>query len=170
MAMSDDERLGATPQAANEKLRAELLARTTGRIRLARRLRLASRVGICVLCFAAGATAMGFRPAPEPRVVYVEVAVESPAKSDLTLPAPSPPLSPVALELAAEQMVEKAEAARRFREAGDRYLRDAADYQSALRCYRYFLDGAAAADLVVSPDDSWLLTSLKRARAQENVQ
>jgi hypothetical protein len=70
----------------------------------------------------------------------------------------------------AEQMTEKAEAAKRVREAGDRYLRDAADYQSALRCYRHFLDGADAADLVVSPSDSWLLTSLKRAREQENVQ
>lgn len=168
--MSDEELLGAKPQAANEQLRADLLARTMGRIRLARRMRMATRVGICVLCFVAGALTMLLRPTTAPQTAYVEVIVEAPAKGEI---APRPveiAPSPVAMELAAEQTMEKAEAARRFREAGDRYLRDAADLQSALRCYRYFLDGAAAGDLAVSPDDSWLLTSLKRARAQENVQ
>ena len=168
--MTDDELLSAKPQAANDRLRTEVLARTMRCIRVARRVRMASRVGICVLCFAAGAIAMWVQSSPEPRTVYVEVAVEVPAKSEPPAPAASAPVSPVALELAAEQLVEKAEAARRFREAGDRYLRDAADYQSALRCYRYFLDGADPADLVVSPSDSWLLTSLKRAREQEIVQ
>jgi len=168
--MSDDELLSATPQAANEHLRAEVLARTTGRIRFARRLRLACRVGICVLCFAAGALTTSLRAPPVPQSAYIEVVVEAPRiAAPATPPAESPP-SPAAMELVAEQTVEKAEAARRFREAGDRYLRDAADFESALRCYRYFLDGAAPEDLAVAPDDSWLLTSLKRARAQENVQ
>jgi hypothetical protein len=76
-------------------------------------------------------------------------------------------LSPAELELAAEQAPEKAEAARRFREAGDRYLREFADYRAALRCYRNFLDEADPADQAVSPADTWLLTSLKRAREQE---
>lgn len=168
--MTDDELLGATPQAANEELRTELLARTTGRIRLARRLRLAGRVGMCLLCFVAGAMAMSLWPSPEPQVAHFEVVVQAPAMSEPSLPLVNAPPSPAALELAAEQTIEKTEAARRFREAGDRYLRDAADYQSALRCYRYFLDGAKPEDLTVSPNDSWLLTSLKRARAQENVQ
>jgi hypothetical protein len=79
-------------------------------------------------------------------------------------------LSPADLELAAEQMPEKAAAARRFREAGDRYLREFADYRAALRCYRNFLDEADPADRAVSADDTWLLTSLKRAREQESAQ
>ena len=55
-------------------------------------------------------------------------------------------------------------------QAGDRYLRDYADYRAALRCYRNFLDEADPADRAVSTDDTWLLTSLKRAREQESSQ
>ena len=80
------------------------------------------------------------------------------------------PQSPADLELLAEQTPEKAEAARRFRQAGDRYLREFADYRAALRCYRNFLDEADPADRAVAPDDTWLLTSLKRAREQESTQ
>jgi hypothetical protein len=78
--------------------------------------------------------------------------------------------SPAELELAAEQIDDKPTAARRFREAGDRYLKDLADYRAALRCYRNFLDEADLADRAVTPDDTWLLTSLKRAREQESTQ
>ena len=78
--------------------------------------------------------------------------------------------SPAELELEAEKTLVKAEAARRFREAGDVYLRDYADYRAALRCYRNFLDEADPADLTVTPEDTWLLTSLKRAREQESAQ
>ncbi len=74
------------------------------------------------------------------------------------------------LELDAEKTLAKAESARRFREAGDRYIVDYGDYSAALRCYRNFLDEADPADLAVSPNDTWLLTSLKRAREQENSQ
>jgi hypothetical protein len=79
-------------------------------------------------------------------------------------------MSPFELELEAEQTLARTESARRFREAGDLYLRDFADYRSALRCYRNFLDTAGAADLAVNSEDTWLLTSLKRAREQENTQ
>jgi hypothetical protein len=79
-------------------------------------------------------------------------------------------LSPAQIELEAEKTLVKSEAARRFREAGDLYLRDYADYRAALRCYRNFLDEADPADRQITPDDTWLLTSLKRAREQESAQ
>ena len=168
--MTDDELLTPKPGPPNERLQDELLGRTARRVRLARRARVATRVGMCLACFVAGAGAAFLRPAPEGPVVYVEV----PAPPVADAPGSPPPVvrarSPAELELEAEKASVKAESARLFREAGDRYLRDYADYRAALRCYRNFLDEADPDALTVSPDDTWLLTSLKRARAQESTQ
>jgi hypothetical protein len=168
--MTDDELLTPKPPRPHEGLRAELLGRTARRVRFVGRMRTATRVAVCLLCFAAGAATTFLRPAPEAQTVYVEV----PAAPAADAPGSPPPvvraLSPAELELEAEKASAKAESARLFREAGDRYLRDYADYRAALRCYRNFLDEADADALTVSPDDTWLLTSLKRARAQESTQ
>jgi hypothetical protein len=103
-------------------------------------------------------------------VVFVKVREEAPTpKIDAPSITPKNPPSAAELELEAEKTLVKADSARRFREAGDRYLSDFADYQSALRCYRNFLDEADAADRAVTSEDTWLLTSLKRARKQENL-
>jgi hypothetical protein len=170
--MTDDELLTPKPGMGNEQLRAELLNRTTRRVRFAGRARTAVRVGVCLACFAAGAATTYVRPAPEPRTVYVQVPA-APVADALQSPEPSSAarvMSPAEVELEAEKAVLKAESARLFREAGDRYLRDYADYRAALRCYRNFLDEADPDALTNSTDDTWLLTSLKRARAQENTQ
>jgi hypothetical protein len=53
-----------------------------------------------------------------------------------------------------------------FRRAGDRYLLGA-DESAALRCYRLALDSASDRDLIISPDDNWLLIALKKARQEE---
>ncbi|HKB03192.1 MAG TPA: hypothetical protein VKD90_13280, partial [Gemmataceae bacterium] len=121
---------------------------------------------------AAGVGTTFLRPVPEPRTVYVEVPV-APVSDAPGSPPVAPvarALSPAELELEAEKAAVKAESARLFREAGDRYLRDYADYRAALRCYRNFLDEADPDTLTILADDTWLLTSLKRARAQENTQ
>ena len=78
------------------------------------------------------------------------------------------PPSASEMELRAEQMDDRAEAARLYRTAGDSFLRDE-DYTNATRCYRVFL--ARAGDDGLSPEqgDSWLLTSLKNAAFQEKV-
>jgi hypothetical protein len=169
--MTDDELLTPKPTTSNDPLKAALLARTAGRIRFDRRMRRVGRVGICVACFVAGLSVAFLRPAPEPATVYVQVPVQVPPVAD----APGSPavvrvLSPAQIELEAEKTLVKAEAARRFREAGDLYLRDYADYRAALRCYRNFLDEADPADRRLTLDDTWLLTSLKRAREQESAQ
>jgi hypothetical protein len=170
--MTDDELLTPKPTVANEQRQAELLGRTTRRVRFAGRARTAVRLGTCLACFAAGAVTTYVRPAPEPRTVYVEVPAAPVADAPRSPEAPPAArvMSPAELELDAEKAVVKAESARLFREAGDRYLRDYADYRAALRCYRNFLDEADAEALTVSAEDTWLLTSLKRARAQENTQ
>jgi hypothetical protein len=168
--MNEDELLIPRSSSANERLRNELLTRTARRIRFERWARIAIRICVCLALFAAGAATTSFRPPPEREVVYVPVREEVTPAPKADPEKPKRPRSPVELELAAEQGPVKAESARKFREAGDVYLRDYADYRSALRCYRNFLDSAEAADLIVNPDDTWLLTSLKRAREQENTQ
>jgi hypothetical protein len=172
--MTDDELLTPRPTAANEQLKADLLSRTTGRMRFGRRVRLAGRIGICAACFVAGLGFAFLRPAPEPVTVYVQIPIfpvaDAPGSPAKEPPAPVHVRSPAELELEAEKTLVKAEAARRFREAGDVYLREYADYRAALRCYRNFLDEADPADLTVTPEDTWLLTSLKRAREQESAQ
>jgi hypothetical protein len=53
--------------------------------------------------------------------------------------------------------------------AGDRYLFNDADPESALRCYRNALDAATDDELAVHAEDSWLLITLKDARLQEKA-
>jgi hypothetical protein len=176
MAMTDDELLTPKPVAANEALRADVLARTVRRVRLAVWRRRALGVAACVACFGLGWAMTFLQPAPAPEIVYVAVAVvpapvaDAPGSQVPSKVAPPPVLTPAQLELVAEQTTVKAESARRFREAGDRYLKELADYRAALRCYRNFLDEADPVDRAVTPDDTWLLTSLKRAREQESTQ
>jgi len=170
--MTDDELLAPRPTAANDALKADLLARTAGRLRFDRRIRLVRRMGICVACFVTGLCAALLRPAPASVTenVVVHQASAPVAKTDSPPAPPARVASPAELELRAEMTLVKADAARQFREAGDLYLRDQANYRAALRCYRNFLDEADPADLAVTPDDTWLLTSLKRAREQESAQ
>jgi hypothetical protein len=54
-----------------------------------------------------------------------------------------------------------------YRQAGDRYIKDESDLQSALRCYSNALDNGSEQDLAISPDDNWLLMAIKDARQKE---
>jgi hypothetical protein len=182
--MTDDELLSPRPVPPNDGIQAAILERTARRVRAVvwRRRAMLGAAGLA--CFGLGWATTYVRPAPAPQVVYVEVPVKETPVAD----APGSPQqdsasrehqrpertsqspSPAEMELAAEQMDDKPAAARRFREAGDRYLRDYSDYRAALRCYRNFLDEADPADRAVGPGDTWLLISLKHAREQESVQ
>jgi len=168
--MTDDDLLTPRPGTPNDSLQSHLMDRTIRLVRTRARLRFAGKVALPVACFLAGLSVAWLRPAPEPRVEYVPVREEVPVPGPTPPPSPPPPVSPAELELRAEQLTVKAEAARLYREAGDRYLRDWADHRAALRCYRNFLDAAAPTDLVVARDDTWLLTSLKHARESETPQ
>lgn len=179
--MTDDELLTPMPGPTNAALKAAVLDRTARRVRRRVWRRRATLAIAGLACFGLGWATTLLRPRPAPEVVRVEVPAPvahvpgspavDPASGGHSRPEAAPKtLSPSELELAAEQVVDRAEAARRFREAGDRYLRELANYPAALRCYRNFLDGAAAPDRAVAPDDTWLLTSLKRAREQESTQ
>ena len=161
--MTDDELLTPKSPATNDELKAALLARTTGQIRFDRRLRLVGRIGICVACFVAGLGVAFLRPSPEPRVVYVQMptppvadAPGSPKKDTGSPPAVARVLSPAELELEAEKTLVKAEAARRFREAGD--VTATTPIPRRLRCYRNFSTGDGRSE--ITAEDTWLLASL----------
>lgn len=165
--MTDDELLIPKPGTTNEALRQAILSQSSRSVRWRHRQRLANRFALCAVCFLSGAATVWLRPAAQPEVVTVIVR-EAPIANVPGSPVETPRrLSPGELELEAEKTFVKADSARLFREAGDSYVRDRADYQSALRCYRNFLDEAAPAERTVSAEDTWLLTSLKRAREQE---
>jgi hypothetical protein len=55
-----------------------------------------------------------------------------------------------------------------YRQAGDRYITEENDPQSALRCYTNALDNGTEQDLAISSTDSWLLMAIKDARQKEN--
>lgn len=167
--MTDDDLLTPRPGLPNDRLRADLRERTARLVRTRARFRSPRRALVPVVCFLAGVAVAWYRPAPEPRVEYITVREEVAVPVVVPPPSPPPPVSPAALELQAEQLSVKAEAARLYREAGDRYLRDWADHRAALRCYRNFLDLAGPTELVVVRDDTWLLTSLKHARESETA-
>jgi hypothetical protein len=80
MAMTDDELLTPKPVAANEALKADVLARTVRRVRIAVWRRRALGVAACLACFGLGWATSFLRPAPE--IVYVEVPVSSPPVAD----------------------------------------------------------------------------------------
>ncbi|HEY7327141.1 MAG TPA: hypothetical protein VH592_05865 [Gemmataceae bacterium] len=52
-------------------------------------------------------------------------------------------------------------------QAGDQYIKDQNDLQSALRCYTNALDNGTEQDLTISSDDNWLLMAIKDARQKE---
>lgn len=166
--------LAAVPVLANHALKEAIFEQSSSRLRRQRRMRMVGRVGLLAACFLGGMGAMAMLHSPEvvEKIVVVSVPKEAvPAVVD-TQPNPIREKSPAQLEMEAESTTVKAESARRFREAGDRYLRDEANYGAALRCYRNFLDEAEETDLRPSESDTYLLVSLINARKKEksNVQ
>lgn len=54
-----------------------------------------------------------------------------------------------------------------YRQAGDSYMTEENDPQSALRCYANSLDHGTEQDRAISTDDNWLLMAIKDARQKE---
>lgn len=172
--MNDPESLDAflaiTPPASDPVLRNDVLARTLPVVRRRRLVRRAGLVVALAACFAGGAFTMRFfTPAAEPEVQFVERYIE---RKDV--PPPTPQVAPSSIEpatsaLALEwQAVENpARRAELYRLAGDRYLSDENDMASAVRCYKHALNGATVEELQITPQDTWLLSSLKNARLEE---
>ena len=157
------------PGDGDDTLRRRLLERTTRALRRRRRFRVVAWAAALAACYAAGLLTMFWLVSSRVQVVTVQgppppAPAPTPAPPPAALPPPAAaPASAVALEL-------KAFDDRRpdlYRQAGDRYLHDDADPESALRCYTQALNGASDKDLAISPDDDYLLMVVKEARQKE---
>jgi len=159
-----DQYLAVIPVApSSAELKEQILAKT---IRVIRQRRWSRRLAVAAAmaaCYAAGVLTMWSAPR------HADVPTTSPiadAPRPLSQPEPSrstPTLSPVQLEWQA--IDQRHGGADLYREAGDRYLNEAQDVESALRCYRNALARGGKEALAISPDDSWLLVALKSAHS-----
>lgn len=153
--------LGAVPAGKPDAARREATLKAT--TRLLRRGRVLRRLGVglaAVGVFASGGVVGWFAKPTPPKVVVIsrEPVTEHPAPTPPTEPAE--PLTAERLELNAELADDPSDAARLFREAGDRFLSDR-DYENAARCYRRHLAVADAEGRKASASDSWLLLTMK---------
>jgi hypothetical protein len=135
------------------------------------------RVGLAAAlaaCYGAGLLTMKWMSAP-PVSGLAEVAKQAPEPAPQVALRPSAPAehparepvpSPLALEWQALDSKEKRPEL--FRAAGDRYLEEAGDVQSAMRCYKNYLDVSSNEEAAVSANDNWLLMALKEAKQREN--
>ena len=156
----------------NDSLRQRLLQGTTRLLRCRRRWRRFGLVASWAACLALGSAATlwwrgSTSPASGPRE---ENITRRPAPKETPL-VPEDIAPPTELLQAVAKEWEAFDSAKNraalFFAAGDRYLAEANDYQSAIRCYRQALDASAAPDLEISPSDNWLVTALKVARQKE---
>ncbi len=160
--------LGPPSKGLPDKLRTELFHATSKKIRTRRKFRQLGGACLLLVTYLAGlGTYRLVREAPRPiiqkEIVYVpmkEVPVES-----VAVQAPKEK-TPQEIEMEAELCTIKQESKIQFREAGDKYLA-CNEHESALRCYRVFLLNATNEDLIPRPEDTWLLSSLKRSHASD---
>ncbi|MBI3409091.1 MAG: hypothetical protein HY040_12155 [Planctomycetes bacterium] len=152
-------------------LRRRLLEETTRILRRRRRLRRVALVGSWAACFAAGVVATllvrntsPFEKTPE-QGPFAKVPFKEEAKVPEEIAPPTQFVTPLAKEW--EAFDSKQNRAALYFEAGNRYLAEENDMQSALRCYRQALALATATELAIQPNDNWLVISLKESRKKE---
>jgi hypothetical protein len=167
MIMNDDDLLAPRQTPSNDTLRTEILHQTQRQLRLVRRWRVVRQIGVGVALFTSGMGVMALNESDVQAVRIVQIQHQETSVPEPPKPEPKR-LSPYELEQEAERTFVKAEAAKRYREAGDRYFREQGDYQAALRCYRNFMSEAEPQDMTVSPDDTTLLIALKQARTKDD--
>jgi hypothetical protein len=167
--------------AAPQSLRVELLRQTSRQVRGRRVMRRV--IALASLAAALLLTAVGvwlvYRPGPEQQdrqhahheddVLAVEArAKPGPGPLVADLPKSPPPIEPqsaVALEWQAFD-ASPAEHAALYFQAGDRYLEEARDVASAMRCYNVAIGATPMQALGIQPDDNWLVATLKMNRIE----
>jgi len=147
-----------------------LRERTTRNLRWRRRGRHVAIIAVLAACFLAGVLTTWLFSSPQivHEIEYVSVPAES------TPDAPAPPsekptkaekLTALALEWQAAESPDRSAELNRL--AGDRYVEEENDLESALRCYKRFLAECTREELEITPKDNWLLVTLKNARLEE---
>jgi hypothetical protein len=171
--------LQAPPSLAPEaKLQEALLQKTRGMLRAPRSraswpLAVAIAASIVVIVVSIFLARQPPRdPTPLRNDLVKRDVVPPPPKDVPKPPAPKSvaavPASPRDLEWKAFDADTDAQRARLYFQAGDLYLAQLDDYESAVRCYSQALDYCAAPELAVNPDDNWLVMALKRDRRKDN--
>src|SRR5262249_46686730 len=167
--------LQSPPRAEDGTLwRDALLLRTSGVLRRRRIVRRMTAGAALAACFLAGGLVAWFvkpesSPTQPPDIAAHPVPEQrAPGESKNRKDAAQPRVPPVAQEWGAFDA--SAQRARKFREAGDRYLHESQDVQAALRCYRQALDAGGDEELIVTPSDRWRWVALKDARQKETNQ
>jgi hypothetical protein len=154
----------------NELLRQAAYAQTQRVLHRRRRLRQYAYAASLLLSFTVGAGTMQLMTRPA-LTDSGERGALAPCSSDGVQQGADAPHSPTPDDsaLAHEWIAFDSEDHRSelYRQAGDRYIKDANDLQSALRCYSNALDNGSEQDLDISPDDNWLLMAIKDARQKE---
>jgi hypothetical protein len=136
-------------------LQAKLRERTCRVLRWRRRGRHLAWAAALAACYAAGMLSPRLLPpAPPPAAPKSEPTVAHPKDQG-------------ALALEWQAFDNRERKGELYRAAGDRYLQEESDLESALRCYGAALDAGDDAARAVSSDDSWLLMVIKGAREKE---
>jgi hypothetical protein len=145
--------------------RAALLSATSERLQRRvlwqHRWRRLGTVGLIGAAFGIGWWA---KPTQAPETVIVRhVVPATPSLPEATPPSETMPLalSIDQLEMQAEIAPTRAEAARLYRLAGDRFYHEARDYPEAARCYQLHLSNATPEQRAIDGSECWMLMSLK---------
>jgi hypothetical protein len=154
----------------SEALRQAVYMRTWGVLRRRRLVRQFAYAAALLVSFGAGLLVMRVttRPAPAPDLSARSVSEsESPSSNNPPSASPESP-KPPALVKEWNAFDSEDRHGELYRQAGDSYLEEEYDPQSALRCYTNALDHGTKQDLTISADDNWLLMAIKGARQKEN--
>jgi len=153
-----------------EALRQKVYAQTSRVLRRRRRLWQCAYAAGLAASFAIGLLVMRASIRPIPTDSGERGRVSAPSTQALgTLTRPRPPVpadeSALAREVVAfDSLDQRGEL---YRQAGDRYMEEESDPQSALRCYANALDNVPKQEQAISSDDNWLLMAIKNARQKE---
>jgi hypothetical protein len=172
---------GARP-ATDVAWRQALFLRTTGVLRRRRWARRAGFAAALVGCYLAGLATMQLGlPSAPPAERPAELSRASGTEGRENPPREPLPVAPSGAAQDSRQLasvpagvlerwapaVSEEQPAQLYRRIGDRYLKEEADVQAALRCYTQALENSSAADLASAPEDDFLLMALKDARKKE---
>ncbi len=149
-----------------EALRQKVYTQTSRVLRRRRRVRQFAYAAALLMSFAMGAGVMrmtartdsGERGGVSPPMARTNQGADAPR-------SPAPDESALAREWDAFDSIDQR--GELYRQAGDRYMEEESDLQSALRCYANALDNDPKQTQAISPDDNWLLMAIKNARQKE---
>jgi hypothetical protein len=151
----------------SEALRQAVYARTRRVLRRRRVVRQFAYAAAVAAAFTLGFLVLRLvsRPSPSPQPNETVKQLPSPQRPDK---APAPVAAEPALVREWQAFESEDHRGELYRQAGDLYMAEENDPQSALRCYANALDNGTKQDLTISGDDNWLLMAIKNARQKES--